>query len=180
MGIGQGAAPIEGELDRPRSRGDRDDALNPPAAMPDDWHMNRHHEEGSEMSDITRLVLSRKVLESINIGGLITVTVEEIRGRTVRIAVQAPRGIAVHRQEIYERIVGGGQEESGDAGDRVPAGSGSGPRRPAARALTVAEAAPGRRRAVGPAAVAAGLMADGAETRRAIGRPPGVGGDDPI
>jgi len=128
------------------------------------------------MSDITRLVLSRKVLESINIGGLITVTVEEVRGRTVRIAVQAPRGIAVHRQEIYERIMGGGQDEGGDAGDRVPAGSGSGPYRPAAWALTVEEAAPGRRRA----AVTAGLMADGADSRRAIRRPPRVGGDDPI
>jgi carbon storage regulator len=128
------------------------------------------------MSDITRLVLSRKVFQSINIGGLITVTVEEVRGRTVRISVQAPRGIAVHRQEIYERIVGGGGDEDGDAGDRAPAGSGGGPYRPAARARTVEGAAPGRR----PAAVAAGLMADGADLRPVIGRPPGGGGDDSI
>ncbi len=93
------------------------------------------------MSDITRLVLSRKVFQSINIGGLITVTVEEIRGRTTRISVQAPRGIAVHRQEIYERIAGGGPDEDGDAGDRVPAGPGRGPDRPATRARAAGEPA---------------------------------------
>ncbi len=89
------------------------------------------------MSDITRLVLSRKVQQSINIGGLITVTVEEIRGgKTVRVSVQAPRGIAVHRQEIYERIMGEGPDEDREAGDGVPAGPVSGPCQPASRART--------------------------------------------
>lgn len=59
------------------------------------------------MTDISRLVLTRKVYQSIHIGDLITVTVEEIRGRTVRLSVEAPRGIAVHRREIYERISAG-------------------------------------------------------------------------
>jgi carbon storage regulator len=128
------------------------------------------------MSDITRLVLSRKVYQSINIGGLITVTVEEIRGgKTVRISVQAPRGIAVHRQEIYERIIGGGPDEDGDAGDSVPAGPGSGPYRPVSRARAVAESTTCALRAamtVRPAAVAA--------DRRVFGLPPSVGGDDRI
>jgi carbon storage regulator len=132
------------------------------------------------MSDITRLVLSRKLFQSINIGGLITVTVEEIRGRTVRISVQAPRGIAVHRQEIYERIVGGGPDEDGDAGDRVPAGPATGPYRPASRARTVGEAATGMLRAGGPMAVAAGSALQAAEDRRVNGLPPGVGEDDRI
>jgi carbon storage regulator len=87
------------------------------------------------MSEITRLVLTRKVYQSIKIGGLITVTVEEVRGKTVRIAVQAPRGIAVHRQEIYERIVGADPDEDGDPGRCVPAGPVTSPDRPASRSL---------------------------------------------
>jgi len=82
------------------------------------------------MTDISRLVLTRKPYQSINIGGMVTVTVEEIRGRTVRIAVQAPRGIAVHRQEIYERILGAGPDNDGTAGVCVPAGPVTGPDRP--------------------------------------------------
>ena len=44
------------------------------------------------MTDITRLVLTRKTYQSINIGGMVTVTVEEIRGKTVRISVELRRG----------------------------------------------------------------------------------------
>ncbi len=82
------------------------------------------------MTDITRLVLTRKAYQSINIAGMVTVTVEEIRGKTVRISVEAPRGIAVHRQEIFERIHGGGPDDDGGAGVCVPAGPVSGPDRP--------------------------------------------------
>jgi carbon storage regulator len=121
------------------------------------------------MSDITRLVLTRKVYQSIKIGGLISVTVEEVRGKTVRIAVQAPRGIAVHRQEIYERIVGADPDEDGGAGRCVPAGPVTGPDRPASRSLASGVLAA---RAVVATAVGA------AEDRPAVGLPPGGGGDD--
>lgn len=52
------------------------------------------------------LVLTRKQNESIVINDVIRVTVVEIRGDKVRLGIEAPREIAVHRQEIYEQIHG--------------------------------------------------------------------------
>lgn len=50
------------------------------------------------------LVLSRKKYESIQIGETITVTVVEIRGDKVRIGIEAPTDVIVHRQEVAEAI----------------------------------------------------------------------------
>jgi len=50
------------------------------------------------------LVLSRKSNESIIIGGEITVTVLEIRGDQVRIGIDAPRSVTVHREEIHAEL----------------------------------------------------------------------------
>ena len=50
------------------------------------------------------LVLSRKKNESIVINNDITVTVVEIRGDKVRLGVEAPKEIPVHRNEVYEAI----------------------------------------------------------------------------
>ena len=50
------------------------------------------------------LVLSRKKNESIVINNDITVTVVEIRGDKVRLGINAPTEIPVHRQEVYEAI----------------------------------------------------------------------------
>ena len=50
------------------------------------------------------LVLSRKKNESIVINNNITVTVVEIRGDKVRLGIQAPKEIPVHRREIYDAI----------------------------------------------------------------------------
>lgn len=50
------------------------------------------------------LVLSRKKDEAIKVGDLITVYVIEIRGDKVRLGVDAPKEIPVHRQEVYEAI----------------------------------------------------------------------------
>jgi carbon storage regulator len=50
------------------------------------------------------LILTRKQGESVAIGDDIQVTVVEIQGKQVKLGVQAPREIAVHRQEIYEKI----------------------------------------------------------------------------
>lgn len=50
------------------------------------------------------LVLSRKKNESIVINNDITIVVVEIRGDKVRLGVEAPKEVPVHRQEVYEAI----------------------------------------------------------------------------
>lgn len=50
------------------------------------------------------LVLSRKKSESIQIGENIRIIVVEIRGDKVRLGIEAPTEVAVHRQEVYEAI----------------------------------------------------------------------------
>lgn len=50
------------------------------------------------------LILTRRVGESLMIGDEINVTVLSIRGNQVRIGVNAPKDVSVHREEIYERI----------------------------------------------------------------------------
>jgi len=50
------------------------------------------------------LVLSRKNNESINVGDNIKLVVVEIKGDRVRLGIEAPKDIPVHREEIYNRI----------------------------------------------------------------------------
>ena len=50
------------------------------------------------------LVITRRVNETLMVGDDVTVTVLGVKGNQVRIGVNAPREVAVHREEIYERI----------------------------------------------------------------------------
>ncbi len=50
------------------------------------------------------LILTRRITESIVIGDEVTVTVLGIKGNQVRIGVNAPKEISVHRNEVYEKI----------------------------------------------------------------------------
>jgi carbon storage regulator len=50
------------------------------------------------------LILTRRVGETLMIGNEVTVTVLGVKGNQVRIGVNAPKDVAVHREEIYERI----------------------------------------------------------------------------
>ncbi len=57
---------------------------------------------------VSVLVLTRKLRESIAIGDDIKVSIIEIKGKQVRLGIQAPQHTAVHREEIFQRI----QEEN--------------------------------------------------------------------
>jgi carbon storage regulator len=50
------------------------------------------------------LILTRKEGESLRLGDDIKITVVSVKGGHVRLGVEAPRDVAVHREEIYERI----------------------------------------------------------------------------
>ncbi len=50
------------------------------------------------------LILTRRVGETVMIGNDVTVTVLGVKGNQVRVGVNAPRDVAVHREEIFERI----------------------------------------------------------------------------
>ncbi len=63
------------------------------------------------------LILTRRVGETVMIGNDVTVTVLGVKGNQVRIGVNAPKDVAVHREEIYERIK---REEDHDSGSNTP------------------------------------------------------------
>ncbi|BBB28611.1 carbon storage regulator CsrA [Neptunomonas japonica] len=50
------------------------------------------------------LILTRRVGETLMVGDEVTVTVLGVKGNQVRIGVNAPKDVAVHREEIYDRI----------------------------------------------------------------------------
>jgi len=56
------------------------------------------------------LILTRRVGETLMVGDEVTVTVLGVKGNQVRIGVNAPKEVAVHREEIYDRI----RQEQGD------------------------------------------------------------------
>jgi len=60
------------------------------------------------------LILSRRAGESITIGDEVTVTVLAINGNQIRLGIDAPRDVAVHREEIYRKIAEQQQTEQED------------------------------------------------------------------
>ena len=69
------------------------------------------------------LILTRRVGESVVIGEDVTVTVLGVKGNQVRIGINAPKTVSVHREEIFERIKSGrgpGDDASSDEPSSVP------------------------------------------------------------
>lgn len=71
------------------------------------------------------LILTRRVGETLMIGDDVTVTVLGVKGNQVRVGVNAPKDVAVHREEIFERIKredGGARRDGAGAeeGERDP------------------------------------------------------------
>jgi len=70
------------------------------------------------------LILTRRVGETVMIGNDVTVTVLGVKGNQVRVGINAPKNVAVHREEIYERIKREQQgEPSGEAETETEAGA---------------------------------------------------------
>lgn len=62
------------------------------------------------------LILTRRVGESLMIGDDVSVTILGVKGNQVRIGITAPKDVAVHREEIYQRIR---REQPGDDDDTI-------------------------------------------------------------
>jgi carbon storage regulator len=73
------------------------------------------------------LILTRRVGETVMIGDDVTITVLGVKGNQVRVGINAPKSVAVHREEIYERIKreqradGDGAEKHDKPAEFVPA-----------------------------------------------------------
>lgn len=75
------------------------------------------------------LILTRRVGESVVIGEDVTVTVLGVKGNQVRIGINAPKTVAVHREEIFERIKSGravdgsvpADDQNSSSRERLPA-----------------------------------------------------------
>ena len=50
------------------------------------------------------LILTRRINESLRVGDDVTVTVVAVKGNQVRIGINAPKDVEVHREEIYDRV----------------------------------------------------------------------------
>lgn len=66
------------------------------------------------------LILTRRTGESLIIGDEVTVTVLGIKGGQVRLGIEAPRDIAIHREEVAERDAAAKAEQDGQAAAEEP------------------------------------------------------------
>jgi carbon storage regulator len=67
------------------------------------------------------LILTRRVGETLMIGDSVSVTVLGVKGNQVRIGINAPKDVAVHREEIFQRIKREHSEQQGETQTPPPA-----------------------------------------------------------
>jgi len=67
------------------------------------------------------LVLTRRAGESVMIGDDVTITVLEARGDVIRLGIQAPRDVQVHREEVYRELQAANREAASPTEDAVEA-----------------------------------------------------------
>lgn len=60
------------------------------------------------------LILTRRIGEVLRVGDDVSITVLGIKGNQVRIGIDAPKDVSVHREEIYQRIQNEGHAHEGD------------------------------------------------------------------
>lgn len=65
------------------------------------------------------LVLSRRVGESVVIGDDVTITILEVRGDVVRVGIDAPRSVSVHRAELLAQLEDSNRESASPSDDAV-------------------------------------------------------------
>jgi carbon storage regulator len=70
--------------------------------------------QGIETKGDSMLILTRKVGESLVIGDDVSIIVLGVKGNQVRIGIDAPKSVSVHREEIYTKI----QDEKNNSGNR--------------------------------------------------------------
>ena len=72
--------------------------------MPDPSENSRYNGPLETSKEATMLILTRRVGEIIRIGPHIVVTILGVNGSQVRIGIDAPKDVAVHREEVFDRI----------------------------------------------------------------------------
>lgn len=87
-----------------------------PVVIDTDWLRNGHYRtRGTKYM----LILTRRVGEAVMIGDEVTITVLGVKGGQVRLGINAPKRVAVHREEVYERIKREQQDGPGDPTQRT-------------------------------------------------------------
>ena len=76
------------------------------------------------------LILTRRVGETLKVGNDVDVTVLGVKGNQIRIGIKAPKNVAVHREEIFDRIQREAQLAQRTDGSKVSSGSANGELQP--------------------------------------------------